>query len=91
VGKIDLGRIPLVEIELPADVTLPLEPKDRLLLTLHGIRVNLTSKAVQVLHAFSISALQSGLRTRGSDGLTPVEEPQATPHYHTQFSESSNE
>lgn len=70
VGKIDLGRIPLIEIELPSDVSLPLQPKDRLLLTLHGVRVSLTSKAVQALHAFSISTLQSDLRTRvDDDGL----------------------
>jgi DNA-binding winged helix-turn-helix (wHTH) protein len=80
VGKIDLGRIPLIEIELPEDVTLPLQPKDRLLLTLHGVRVNLTSIAVQALHAFSISTLQSGLRTRVSDDLLhPDEAPSAKP------------
>ena len=77
VGKIDLGRIPLVEIELPADVTLPLEAKDRLLLKLHGIQVSLTAKAVQALHAFSISTLQSGLRTRVSDDLPHSDQPQA--------------
>jgi DNA-binding winged helix-turn-helix (wHTH) protein len=80
VGKIDLGRIPLIEIELPDDVTLPLQPKDRLLLTLHGVRVSLTSKAVQALHAFSISTLQSGLRTRISDDrLHPDETSAAEP------------
>jgi DNA-binding winged helix-turn-helix (wHTH) protein len=73
VGKIDLGRIPLVEIALPPEVTLPLQPKDRLLLKLHGIQVTLTAKAVQALHAFSISALQSELRTRVSDDLPPSE------------------
>lgn len=98
VGKIDLGRIPLIEIELPADVTLPLEPKDRLLLALHGIRVSLTSKAVQALHAFSISTLQCGLRTRGSDHFPLAEESPAEPHcttarppYLTQFNETPEE
>ena len=88
VGKIDLGRIPLVEIGLPEDVTLPLAPKDRLLLAMHGIRVSLTSKAIQALHAFSISALQSGLRTRVTDDVGGGEEP---PAFHTSFSEPANE
>ena len=91
VGRIDLGRIPLVEIELPADVSLPLEPKDRLLLVLHGVRVSLTSKAVQALHAFSISTLQSGLRTRVSDDLPRSPDRDANPPLGTRFGGSSNE
>jgi DNA-binding winged helix-turn-helix (wHTH) protein len=75
VSNIHLGRIPLIELELPADVTLPLNPKDRLLLKLHGVRVTLTAKAVQALHAVSISVLQSGLRTRVSDPIPLNEEP----------------
>jgi DNA-binding winged helix-turn-helix (wHTH) protein len=75
VSNIHLGRIPLMELELPADVTLPLKPKDRLLLKLHGVRVTLTAKAIQALHAVSISVLQSGLRTRVSDSIRPSEEP----------------
>lgn len=90
VGKIDLGRIPLVEIELPADVTFPLAPKDRLLLVLHGVRVSLTSKAVQALHAFSISTLQSGLRTRASDHSPCAEESPGRLPYLTQFTNSPN-
>ena len=91
VGEIDLGRIPLVEIELPADVTLPLEAKDRLLLVLHGVRVSLTSKAVQALHSFSISTLQSGLRTRASDHLPHAEESQTRPPFPARFIDSSND
>ena len=75
VSNIPLGRIPLMEIELPADVTLPLKPPDRLLLRLHGVGVTLTAKAVQALHAFSISVLESGLRTRVTDSLGLSEEP----------------
>ncbi len=41
VSNIHLGRIPLMELELPADVTFPLKAKDRLLLKLHGVRVTL--------------------------------------------------
>ncbi|MFZ0311778.1 MAG: helix-turn-helix domain-containing protein [Candidatus Korobacteraceae bacterium] len=67
VSNIPLGRLPLMEVELPADVTLPLKPRDRLLLSLHGVRVTLTAKAIQALHAFSISVLQSGLQTRMTD------------------------
>ncbi len=74
VSNIHLGLIPLMELELPADVTLPLTPRDRLLLKLHGVQVNLTAKAVQALHAFSISVLQSGLRTRVSDSIRLSEE-----------------
>jgi len=91
VGKIDLGRIPLVEIGLPEDVTLPLEPKDRLLLVLHGVRVSLTSKAVQALHAFSISALQSGLRTRVTDDVVGGEESPANAPFQISFNEPANE
>lgn len=75
VSNIHLGRIPLMELELPADVTLPLKPKDRLLLKLHGVRVTLTAKAVQALHAVSISVLQSGLRTRVTDSNRLNKEP----------------
>jgi hypothetical protein len=64
-----------MEPELPAEVTLPLKPRDRLLLDLHGIRVNLTAKAIQALHAFSISVLQSGLRTRMTDSRRLSEVP----------------
>ena len=67
VGRVDLGRLPLLEVSLPVDVTLPLSPQDRMLIKLHGIMVELTAKATQALHAFTISALQSGLRTRASD------------------------
>lgn len=67
VGTIKLGRLALVELELPSDVTLPLKPEDRLLLRLHSLRVNLTAQMTQAHHAFSISVLQSGLRTRMTD------------------------
>jgi DNA-binding winged helix-turn-helix (wHTH) protein len=69
-----LGRLPLMELEMPANVTLPLKPVDRLLLKLHGVRVNLTSAAMQALHAFSISVLQNGLRTRVTDSVRSNEE-----------------
>lgn len=74
VSNIALGRLPLLELELPADVTLPLTPEDRLLLRLHGVRVTLTPKAMQILHAFSISVLQNGLRTRATDSLGSSQE-----------------
>lgn len=67
VGDIPLGRLPVLQMELPADVTLPLKGRDRLLLNLHGVRVTLTAKAIQALHVFSISVLQRGLRTRVTD------------------------
>jgi hypothetical protein len=73
VGRLALGRLPLSELELPGEVSLPLKPQDRLLLKLHGVRVSLTAKAAQALHAFSISILQSGLRERATD--VPVDEP----------------
>ncbi len=67
VSNIALGRLPLLKLELPANVTLPLKAEDRLLLKLHGMNATLTSKAAQALHAFSISVLHSGLRTRVTD------------------------
>ena len=75
VGDIALGRIPLLEMELPANVTLPLKRQDRLMLNLYGARVTLTANAVQALHGFSISVLQSGSRTRATDPVTLSEEP----------------
>ena len=79
VSNIALGRLPLLELELPADVTLPLKPEDRLLLKLHGVRVTLTAKTIQALHAFSISVLQSGLRTRVTDSLRSSQESREEP------------
>jgi DNA-binding winged helix-turn-helix (wHTH) protein len=67
VGRLALGRLPLSELELPSEVSLPLKPQDRLLLKLHGVRVSLTTKAAQALHAFSVAVLQSGLRERATD------------------------
>jgi DNA-binding winged helix-turn-helix (wHTH) protein len=64
VSNIALGRLPLVELELPAGVTLPLNPEDKLRLNLHGVQLTLTAKTAQALHAFSISVLQNGWRTR---------------------------
>jgi DNA-binding winged helix-turn-helix (wHTH) protein len=75
VSNIALGWLPLAELELPADVTLPLKPEDRLLLKLDGVRVTLTDKAKQAIHAFSVSVLQSGLRTRATDFLSVSEQP----------------
>jgi DNA-binding winged helix-turn-helix (wHTH) protein len=69
VGRLALGRLPLSELELPSEVSLPLRSQDRLLLRLHGVRVSLTTKAAQALHAFSISVLPSGLRERATDAL----------------------
>ena len=74
VSNIPLGRLPVLEIELPDNVTLPVKPEDRLLLKLHGVRITLTAKAAQALHAFSISVLQSGLRTRADDSSLLNEE-----------------
>jgi len=74
-----LARMAMVELDLPADVTLPLRPEDRLLLKLHGVRVTLTAKAAQALHAFSISVLQSGLRTRVTDAFGLGKELRAEP------------
>jgi DNA-binding winged helix-turn-helix (wHTH) protein len=79
VSNIALGRMAMVEVDLPADVTLPLRPEDRLLLKLHGVRVALTAKAAQVLHAFSISVLHNGLRTRVTDSLGLGQESRAEP------------
>jgi DNA-binding winged helix-turn-helix (wHTH) protein len=79
VGGIALGRLPLLQMELPADVTLPLKRRDRLLLNLHGVHVTLTTKAIQALHVFSISVLQRGLRTRATDSIYGSE----TPHEQT--------
>ena len=80
VGRLALGRLPLSELELPSEVSLPLRPQDRLLLRLHGVRVSLTTKAAQALHAFSISVLQSGLRERATDALEALADEKAPDH-----------
>jgi DNA-binding winged helix-turn-helix (wHTH) protein len=69
VSKIPLGRIRLLELDLPNNMTLPLELHDRLLLKLHGMRATLAPQAAQVLHAFSLSVLQRGSRTRVTDSF----------------------
>jgi DNA-binding winged helix-turn-helix (wHTH) protein len=74
VSNIPLGRLPMLEIKLPDNVTLPVKPEDKLLLKLHGVRITLTAKAAQALQAFSISVLQSGLRTRAADSSLLLEE-----------------
>jgi len=73
VGAIALGRLPLLELEVPEDLTLPVKPEDRSILKLHGIRVTLTDRALQALQAFSILTLQSGLRSRKTDFLPLIE------------------
>ncbi len=67
IGGLALGRVPIAAVELPDNMSLPLRPEHRFMLQLHGVRISLTEKAVQVLHAVSISVLQSGLRTRAAD------------------------
>jgi len=73
-GDTVLGRLPLTELEMPANVTLPLKPVDRLLMKLYGVRVTLTAAAAQALHAFSISVLQSGLQMGVTDSVHLREE-----------------
>jgi DNA-binding winged helix-turn-helix (wHTH) protein len=63
VGNLALGRLPLLDLELPMGVTRPMTPEDGLVLKLNGVRVALTAQATQALHAFSVSVLQNGLRT----------------------------
>jgi DNA-binding winged helix-turn-helix (wHTH) protein len=67
VSNVALGRFPLMELELPPEVSFPLRKEHRLRLKLHGVRASLTAKAVQALHAFCISVLESGSRTRATD------------------------
>ena len=69
VSNASLGRMRLLEFELPFNLRLPLQPQDRLALNLHGVRVSLTDNAAQALHAFSVSVLQKGLRTRTTDSF----------------------
>ena len=74
VSTIALGRLPLLELVLPNEMALPLRPEDRLLLKLVGVQVNLSPKATQTLRAFSVSVLESGLRTRMTDFSRLAEE-----------------
>jgi DNA-binding winged helix-turn-helix (wHTH) protein len=62
VGGVSLGRIPMVKLTLPLDLSMPLKPGDQLLLSLRGLDLTLTSNATQVLHALSMSLLQSSIR-----------------------------
>jgi hypothetical protein len=61
VGDVSLGRFTLLELHLPADVSLPLKPLDRLLVGLHGVRATLTADASQALNVLSVYILQNGL------------------------------
>jgi hypothetical protein len=56
-----VGRFTLLELILPAEVSLPLKPLDRLLVSLHGVRATLTSDASQALNVLSTYILQNGL------------------------------
>jgi DNA-binding winged helix-turn-helix (wHTH) protein len=80
VGSMDLDRLPLFELEFPTDGTLPSKSEDRFPLELHGMRVTLTAKAAEVLHAFSISVLQRGSLSRVTDSLFLNEESDEIPY-----------
>ena len=69
ISNASLGRMPLLEFDLPCNLRLPLQPRDRLKLNLHQVRVSLTDNAAQALHDFSVSVLQKGLRTRATDSF----------------------
>lgn len=74
VGNMALGRLPLLQLELPDNVALSPKREDRSLPTLHGVRITLTAYAGQALHTLAISVLQSGLRTRATGSLPLSEE-----------------
>jgi hypothetical protein len=80
VGSMDLDRLPLFELEFPTDGTLPSKSEHRFPLELHGMRVTLTAKAAEVLHAFSISVLQRGSLTRATGSLFLNEESDEIPY-----------
>lgn len=61
VGDISLGRFTLLELNLPAAVSFPLKPLDKLLVSLHGVRANLTSDASQALNVLATYIVQNGL------------------------------
>jgi DNA-binding winged helix-turn-helix (wHTH) protein len=69
VNNLALGRLPLLDLELPMGATLPVKPEGRLPLKLHGVRVTQTAQVLQILHALSISVLQNGLRSRVPDSF----------------------
>jgi len=69
ISNASLGRMPLLEFGLPCNLRLSLQPRDRLALNLHEVRVSLTDNAAQALHDFSVSVLQKGLRTRKTDSF----------------------
>jgi DNA-binding winged helix-turn-helix (wHTH) protein len=69
VSDVSLGRLKLLDFELPCDLTHPLKPHDRLMLNLQGVRVSLTENAARALQTFSVSVLQKGLRTRTTDSF----------------------
>jgi DNA-binding winged helix-turn-helix (wHTH) protein len=59
-----IGRLPLVRLELPDGMTLPLQPEDKLLMKLLGVRAKLTPDATRALQAFCIGFLQNLSTTR---------------------------
>jgi DNA-binding winged helix-turn-helix (wHTH) protein len=54
-----IRRLPLVRLELPDGMTLPLQPENQLLMSLLGVRVKLTADAARGLQAFCIGFLQN--------------------------------
>ena len=58
-----LGRVSLAELEIPAGMTLPLKPEDKLLMNLLSLGVRLTSKGAESLKALCITLLQNGVPT----------------------------
>ena len=74
VGKIELGRLPLAELTLPAEMTLPLRPEDRLLIRFHGIKVSLTRQGTRAIYALSLSALDAQPRARKTNRSSMAQE-----------------
>jgi len=82
VSNIPLGRVQLLEFELPRNIALPLKPQDRLMLSLHGVRLSLTENAARALQTFSVSVLQKELRTRTTDSFSLTEQARKTVSLH---------
>ena len=59
-GKL-VGRIPLLDIQLPSGIKLPLKPGDGVILSIYGSNFTLTTEAADALNAaFSVSAFKQG-------------------------------
>jgi DNA-binding winged helix-turn-helix (wHTH) protein len=72
-----IGRMPFARLELPDRMSMPLQPEDKLLMKLLGVRVKLTPDATRALQAFCIQFLQNLSTTQLARSAVVAEPPES--------------